>query len=235
MRKLIGLELKKNNLKPYLCGGLGIFIFTFLTGVLFSALPILEPNNPSSLMFKDENMVVTMIGIVSMSAFAVLVSVMYAKFVVEEYTGNKNVLLFTYPQKRSHILLAKCILVSGFIFITMFVSTVIASFLVGFVGYIIGIIPRPFTNSVYILKISVIFGIVSNVIGVIALRVGFYKKSVTIPIVTAIALVSPFGNSGVLLGGKSIGVILVVAILLCCISCFLFLGLLKRVNSIECL
>lgn len=235
MMNLIGLELRKNNLKPYLYGALGIFVFALLTGVLFSALPFLEPNNPTSAMFKDEAMIIIMIGIVSMSAFAVLAAVMYAKFVVEEYTGCINVLLFTYPQKRSRILFAKFMIVSSFVFLTMFSSTVICSLLVGFIGRVAGILSQPFTDIFFIFKINFLFAMVSNFIGMIALRAGFYKKSIIIPVVTAMALASPFGNLVALLGEKSIIAILLTTILFCFISFLLFWGLLKKANRMECL
>ena len=101
--KLIKLELRKNNLKPYLWGSLGIFVFAVIMGVFFSALPLIEPSDPSSKEMSDFNNLSSLISIIVMGSYAILGTVMYSKFIVEEYTGRKNVLLFSYPQKRSQI------------------------------------------------------------------------------------------------------------------------------------
>ncbi len=233
--KLIKLELRKNNLKPYLLSVIGIFIAIVAMGLLFCAVPVLEPNDPSAQEFSNPNMIITMASIMSMSAFAILSSVMNSKFVVEEYTGRKNVLLFTYPQKRSSILLAKFVLVFAFSFVMMFAANMTACISVGVIGNAIGLIAKPFTDIGLMFKLSFIFGFVSNFIGLISLRIGFYKKSIIVPIVTATILVSPFGNSVMLLGTDTDIVFIIAAGVLLIVSTFLFGGLLKKVNRMECL
>ncbi len=234
MMNLIGLELKKNNLKPYLLGAVGIYFAVIAMGLLFCAVPILEPNDAASQEFSDPDMVITMISIISMSAFAILSSVMNAKFVVEEYTGRKNVLLFTYPQKRSSILIAKILLIFVFIFIAMFVVNMLSCFVVGFIANAIGLISQPFTDIRFILKYSVIFSFVANFIGLISLRIGFYKKSIIVPIVVSTILVSPFGNAVMLLGTNTNIAFVMAGGVLLLVSAVLFAGLLNKVNKMEC-
>jgi len=41
MMKLIKLELRRNNIKPYLWGSLGIFIFAVAMGVFINATPLI--------------------------------------------------------------------------------------------------------------------------------------------------------------------------------------------------
>ncbi len=232
--KLIKLELRKNNLKPYLLSVIGIFIAVIAMGLLFCAVPILEPSDPSAQEFSDPNMIITMVSIMSMSAFAILSSVMHSKFVVEEYTGRKNVLLFTYPQKRSSILLAKFALVFAFVFVMMFAVNMTSLISVGFLGNLVGLIAKPFTDIGLMLKLSLIFACVANFIGLIALRLGFYKKSIIVPVVTATILVSPFGNSVMLLGADSDIAFIIAGVVLLIVSAFLFGGLLNNVNKMEC-
>lgn len=98
--KLVKLDLRKNNLKPYLHGVLGIMIAIMAIGLLFCAVPVLEPNDPYSNEFSDPNMIITMVSILSMCSFSILSSIMHSKFVVEEYTGRKNVLLFYLSTKK---------------------------------------------------------------------------------------------------------------------------------------
>ena len=234
MIKLIKLELKKNNLKPYLLSVVGIFIAVIAMGLLFCAVPVLEPNDPSAQEFSDPNMIIKMVSIMSMSAFAILSSVMHSKFVVEEYTGRKNVLLFTYPQKRSSILFAKFLLIFIFVFVMMFAVNMIACISVGFLGNAVGLISKPFTDIGLMLKLSLIFAFVANFIGLIALRLGFYKKSIIVPVVTSTILVSPFGNSVMLLGTDADIAFIIVGGVLLIVSAILFGGLLKKVNRMEC-
>ncbi len=234
MMKLIKLELRKNNLKPYLLGVLGIFHAIIAMGLLFCAIPILEPNDPDSQMFSDPNMIMTMVSIISMSAFAILASIMHSKFIVEEYTGRKNVLLFTYPQKRSSILFAKFALIFVFVFVMMFAVNMTACIVVGLFGNAVGFISQPFTNITLMLRYSLIFSLVANFIGLISLRIGFYKKSIIVPIVVATILTSPFGNTVMLFGDNSFLAFIIGGSVLLMVSMSLFLGLLKKVSRMEC-
>ncbi len=234
MMKLIKLELRKNNLKPYLLGVLGIFLAIVAMGLLFCAIPILEPNDPDSQIFSDPNMITTMVSIISMSAFAILASIMHSKFIVEEYTGRKNVLLFTYPQKRSSILFAKFALIFVFVFVMMFAVNMTACIVVGLFGNAVGFISQPFTNITLMLRYSLIFSLVANFIGLISLRIGFYKKSIIVPIIVATILTSPFGNTVMLLGDNNFLAFIIGGSILLIVSMSLFLGLLKKVNRMEC-
>ncbi len=232
MIKLIKLELRKNNLKPYLLGILGIFFAITSMGILFSAIPTLDP---SSQEFSNPSMIITLVSIISMSAFAILASIMHSKFVVEEYTGKKNVLLFTYPQKRSSILFAKVVFIFIFIFVMMFTLNMLALLSIGILSNAAGLLSQPFRDIGLMLKYSLIFPLVANFIGLIALRIGFYKKSIIVPIVVSTILTAPFGNAVMLLGTNSFIAFLIVGTILLLISIFLFIGLLKKVNRMECL
>lgn len=237
MMKLIKLELRRNNLKPYLWGSLGIFIFAVIMGVFFSALPLIDPADPSAKMMSDFTTLSSLVSIIVMSSYAILGTVMHTKFIVEEYTGRKNVLLFTYPQKRSQILLAKFILTFTFTFAALMISNVIALLLIGLVGNMTGLIINPIGmgNVINILLISIILGFIANLISTIALRVGFFKKSIIWTIVTAIVLVSPLGNSVMLFSNLFLPILLAIGTVLMVICIILFKGLLKKVNKMECL
>lgn len=237
MIKLIKLELRRNNLKPYIWSSLGIFIFVLSMGVLFSALPTIDPTDSSAEMMSDFTMVSSLVSTIAMSGFAILSTVMHTKFIIEEYTGKKNVLLFTYPQKRSQILIAKFILVFVFTFLNLAISIIVALLLVGSIGNITGLITQPVSmeNIIDILSFSLLFGIIANLISLIALRVGFMKKSLTWALITSIILTFPFSQSVMSLNNYLIPVFSVVSVVLLTICAILFLGLLKKVNKMECL
>ena len=61
----------------------------------------------------------TLINALQTVAYAVLISVMFSTFIIKEYAGKLNLLLFTYPVDKSTLLKAKVLLVA-FIGIKMF-------------------------------------------------------------------------------------------------------------------
>lgn len=229
MYKLIQLELRKNKCKPYLYAVLGLAIAIIALGLLFKAIPTLEPNNPSSQEFKNPKTLITIVSLLSMNAFALLSAVMYAKFVIEEYTGKKSILLFTYPQKRSQLLFAKFAFVFGFIFVTMFAVNSMTCLIV-LIGQTITV-----KDILLIVQFTVFLTFVANFIGLIALRIGFYKKSLITPIIAALILTIPFSNSVSLLRSDSFGFIWITTILFLFLSAITFMTLLKKVDKMECL
>ncbi len=237
MLKLIKLEHRRNNFKNYIYGAIGICIFTTLIGILLNATPRLEPNDETVKVFATIDGLVPMITVISLNGFIILSSIMYAKFVVEEYTGKKNVLLFTYPQKRSEILLAKFIIIFGFTFICMKISNIITITIVILIGNATGLLSESITTDsiTNIVYTTLIFSIVANLVSILALRIGFSKKSIIWTIVAAIVLSSPFGNIVMLLQNNLLTVTLISTIFLLIGCSILFLGLLKKVNRMECL
>ncbi len=116
----------------------------------------------------------------------------------------------------------------------MFVANMTACVVVGLFGNAVGLILQPFTNITLMLRYSLIFSLVANFIGLISLRIGFYKKSIIVPIVVATILTTPFGNAIMLLGDNSLLAFIIGGSVLLIVSMGLFLGLLKKVNRMEC-
>ena len=109
MKTLMTLEMKKNNVKPYLLGALGITIAMFGFLYLFAGV---EEEELST--YADVIMIVT---ILNMASYCILSAVMFSRFVIEEYKGKRAILLFSYPVNRVKVLFAKVLLVCGFVFI----------------------------------------------------------------------------------------------------------------------
>ncbi len=235
MLKLIKLEFKRNSVGIYLYSTIGIFIFTTLIGILFSAIPKIENGTSASQIFMDKNMLVMMITVISMSGFAILGSIMYTKFIVEEYTTKKNILLFTYPQKRGSIFMAKFLFIFVFTLIMMIISNLFSIFLIGIIGKLTGIMEKYFENIIYIILISIAFGFISNLISVISLRIGFWKRSIIVTIITSVILVAPIGNSIMLFKNNLIDIIIPLLIILILLDIILVSELFKKINKMECL
>lgn len=235
MIKLIKLEFKRNDFKPYIYGVLGIFIFTICIGTLFSAIPKIEQNTPAAKIFNDENMIVMMISIISMSGFSILSSIMHTKFIINEYTTNKNILLFTYPQKRNDIFMAKFSFIFIFTFVMMILSNLLSILLINVIGNLTNISKLYYNNISTIIFISIILGFIANLISTISLRIGFYKKSIIATILPTIILIAPIGNSIMLLKLYFIHLTMPIFVILIFINIILIINLLKKIGEMECL
>ncbi|QHQ62818.1 hypothetical protein Ana3638_20220 [Anaerocolumna sedimenticola] len=190
MNRLIVLELKRNGLKSY---HLAVVI---ITGVMLSFLyllaiiPKIDPTETDLNMIMTYNNLINLNNILCMVIFTIFSSVMFSKFVVEEYAGKRAMLLFSYPVDRKKILEAKIFMV--------FFYTVGAMLLCG--SIVLGVF---FTTESYFpicadqLSIKTVFGgflsllcysLLAGVWGIVALYFGFGKQSVSVTIIAAIII-----------------------------------------------
>ncbi|MEG0693781.1 MAG: ABC transporter permease [Oscillospiraceae bacterium] len=213
MYKLIRLELKRNKLKPYYTAL--VIISIVMTGFLYLIATIAKVEKVE--LFSEYGNILKMHTVITFIVFSVFSVVLFSKFVIEDYSRQRALLLFSYPVSRTKIFAAKLILVSGFITAGFLVSTLIPNILFFITESFAPILGGNIRASIVLAQlmnvISFILAILS--IGFISLRIGFINKSVSGTIVTAILLAAVLGN--VLMGlGASIyafiGVIIFFAI-----------------------
>lgn len=241
MLKLIRLELQRTKLTNYLIAASCILLSTIAFSFLFAFMPAIAKSHgdilpPTELaMFSGWTNLITMLSTISMVFFAFLGAIMYAHFVVAEYTGKRAILLFSYPVKRSRILWAKCNLVFWFTASAMLLSNVVAITLFGLSSNLLHIIDEPFTSTlfIYLLTTSLILCLLSSAISLIALRIGFWKKSITLTLVSVLILANPCSNLFAATLGNSTFIMLATMVFLLMISFILFLSLTKSVNHME--
>lgn len=190
MNKLISLELKRNSIRSY---NIGVLISgALMLGLLYllAAIPSLDPTETDIEMFLSYRSLVGLTNIMLMVIFTILSSIMYAKFIIEEYAGKRAILLFSYPVSRQKILNAKILMV--------LLYTVIAMFLCGIMmfGIFFG------TESIfkicsdqlnlmtilYCVLSLVCYSLLAGVWGLVALWIGFGKQSITVTIVAAVII-----------------------------------------------
>ena len=123
MNKLIHLELKRNNLKPYHFTVIitAFFVMGFL--YLLAAIPKIDPADTDNAMFMSYEFIVGLSNVVCMAVFAIMSAVMASKLIVDEYTGKKAILLFSYPIERTQILNAKILTVFSYTFFSMLICS----------------------------------------------------------------------------------------------------------------
>lgn len=111
MNKLISLEVKQNRLRPYhiavLIGGFTLLAFHYF----MAAIPLIYPTEADIAMFSSYDFLFNLNHLVSMAIFGILGAVMGTRFVIEEYSGAKAILLFSYPISRKKMMGAKLWLV----------------------------------------------------------------------------------------------------------------------------
>lgn len=188
MNKLIVLELKRNSLRPYhiavWISGAVILGFQYL----LAAIPHIDSTESDIEMFSRYDALIGMSNIICMAVFAVLAAVMGARFVVEEYTGKRAVLLFSYPVSRRRIFGAKLAL----IFLYPALSMVLCS---GAAEVIFFITETMFPLCGDKLTLEVVFSsfgsilcnaVLAGMLGLLSLWIGLFKKSVPVTIVAAV-------------------------------------------------
>lgn len=201
MHELIKLELKRNKLTSYYIALTVICIA--MTGFLYMIATIAKVENDVE--FRDYKNILKLHTGIAFLVFSIFSVVMYSKFIIEDYSPKRVLLMFSYPVSRTKIFIAKMVLVTGFITLGFLVSTLIPDTLffltestLPILGYniTIGIVSSQIINIIsFILALSSI--------GFISLRVGFMNKSVSITIVTAIILSVILGNVLMGLGRNS--------------------------------
>ncbi len=114
MNKLTALELRRTSLRPYRIAALSIFPVMLGLLYLLASLPGWEPYSSDVDVLLDRSGVTGIVFVLGTFAFSMLFAAMAAKCVVEEYSGKRVVLLFSYPVARRKILGVKLRLVFGF-------------------------------------------------------------------------------------------------------------------------
>ena len=111
MRKLIALELKRNRLRSYHIAVLicGVMMLGFQ--YLMAAIPYMAPTEPDAELFSQYPFLMGITCLVCMAIFSILSAVMASRFVVEDYSGKRAILLLSYPISRKKVLSAKLMLV----------------------------------------------------------------------------------------------------------------------------
>lgn len=195
MLKLMKLELKKHRINTYVTSSIIICIVLIGFLYLFAYAPHLD-NDPDLLLFASYDNIVWLFGILSMSVFCVLSSVMYSRFVIEEYIGKRAILLFSYPSKREKVFISKLIAVSIFTIVAMIVSNFLSFTIFLTTESISPLVNDTFSKAIFMrfIKITLISAITITGMGIVSMAIGFMKKSVPVTIISAFVLISLFNN-----------------------------------------
>lgn len=233
MKNLIKLELRKNKIRTYVISSLVIMfisvLLSMLIGFLFKgggASELGGANGPTY------NLAFQLIMTLCLVMYGILGSVMSAKYVVEEYQGNRIYLTFSYPVSRAKLLASKLILIGTFIAISAIIALIINITLFTIASVCLGFINEPLVLNTFIGIVPTILVIIltSVAISMISMWVGFLTKSIPATIVTGVILCSILSNGST--GVSSIAMI-ALGIIMIIISCTVIYNLINRIEKLE--
>lgn len=192
MNKLIKFELKRNSLKTYHIAVVIITVVILSFLYLLAAIPQIDTADTDTEMFMSYGFIIGLGNIISMAIFSIMSSVMASKFIVDEYTGKKAILLFSYPVDRKKILDAKIIMVFSYTAISMLVCNGIA--ITVFLSTE-SLFPLCQDSIDITLLWDCIFSVLcyslmSALMSLVATWFGFMKKSIIVTITSACVIVS---------------------------------------------
>ena len=193
--KLIHLETKKYQLKTYFLA-IGIISLVILGFLYTFALIAYAGGEVDAIEFSTYENIWTLINALQTVAYAVLISVMFSTFIIKEYAGKLNLLLFTYPVDKSTLLKAKVLLVAFSGIGGMLLGSALI-FLIFFISErIFPLVPDTFSfgNIIKIWGELLLCSVYALCVGIVATKIGFIKMSVQTTIVSAIIIASCSAN-----------------------------------------
>lgn len=223
MLNLFKLELRRNNLIPYIIASAIVFACV-ATISLFVAYDKSDPQTYNSL--------INLVSMLTMISFAVVSSVMYSKFLISEYHGEARSLLFSYPIKRSKILIAKVALILIFTVFAVLICNSITFLILNYTKNINQVIVDELTTETLFMMIryTVLAAAASGVFGFISFLIGFWMKSIPAAIITAVIIGAALNS---VLGMATQQMIIVGLCLFIAIGAILIFALIKKVNKME--
>ena len=188
MNKLISLEVKRNRLRPYhiavLIGGFTLLAFHYF----MAAIPLIDPTEGDIAMFSSYDFLFNLNHLVSMAIFGILGAVMGTRFVIEEYSGAKAVLLFSYPISRKKMMGAKLWLVFCYPVAAMLLCGIVIGGVFFFTESLFPLCADNLTwETIGWAFLSLLFhSLLAGAVAFLSIWIGLLKKSIPVTIVAAV-------------------------------------------------
>lgn len=234
MRTLIKLELKRNKIRTYVIASFIIAVTMLGLLYLFAYAPMLEPNDKDMTIFLGYQNLIPLFCVLNMAVFCILSAVMYSKFILEDYSGKRPILLFSYPVSRKKIVLSKLSVVCGFTIISMIISNIVIFSIFSITETFMHLVGEDFTLSIMLdaVETTIVMAFAAASIGIAAVGIGFIKKSVPATILSAVLIASLMCNIVVNTTSSRAAMYIFAATMLFIGGSFLVF-LIKKVNDME--
>ena len=159
---------------------------------LMAAIPYMDPTEPDAELFSQYPFLMGITCLVCMAIFAILSAVMASRFVVEEYSGKRAILLLSYPISRKTVLCAKLVLVFAYTVSAMLLCGAVIQAVFFLTVSLFPLCSDQLTVEVVLQSLGFLLccSILAGLLGVVSLWFGFRKKSVSMTIVVSVILVT---------------------------------------------
>lgn len=230
MLKLISLELQRINLRPYIISstisGFALLVFTYFIAYVAQV--------EQEVQFMNYENIFLFTGAMSILIFCVLSATMYGKLIIEEYSGKRLALLFSYPEGRKKAFAAKILIVFLFVVLSMLLCTLLPIFVFAATESFAPIVSDTMTSAILIKAVgTIVVSLVAvSAIGLLAMRIGFIKKSVPATLISAFILSAIYGNIAIGSAGNFIISLLIIGVSLLVILA-VFVPLSHKINHME--
>lgn len=230
MIKLIKLELQRMNLRPYLISSFifGIILLSFTYFVAYVAQ--LE----HEVQFQNYENIFRFTSAISIILFSTLSATMYSHLIIEEYSSKRLTLLFSYPISRKKIFIAKILIVFLFVFVSMLLCTITPITIFVMTESIVPIVSDTMNSSllVTVFKTASVSLIAVDALSLLAMRIGFIKKSISVTLISAFVLSGFYSNIAIsFTENNSIYLLIIVISIL--IILFVLATLSNKINHME--
>lgn len=230
MLKLIKLELQRINLRPYLISSTicGVVLLAFTYFIAYVAQVEQE------VQFMAYGNIFLFTGAMSILIFGVFSATMYEKLIIEEYSGKRLALLFSYPAGRKKTFSAKILIVFLFMALSMLLCTLLPIFIFAATESLAPIVSDTMTSGILIKAVGTMVVSIAAVsaIGLLAMRIGFIKKSVPATLISAFILSGIYGNIAIGSSGNFVISLLIIGVSLLAILAVI-VTLSHKINHME--
>ncbi|HAB62325.1 MAG TPA: ABC transporter permease [Lachnospiraceae bacterium] len=230
MTKLIKLELERINLRPYFISsaifGIVQLVFTYFVAYVAQV--------EQEVQFMNYGNILLFTGVISTFLFGILSATMYARLIVEEYSGKRLALLFSYPVGRQKTFLAKTLIVLLFVMLSMFLCTMLSIGIFAITEGFCPIVSDVMTSDILITAFcNMLVSLVAvSAIGLLSMRIGFIKKSISTTLISAFILSGIYGNIAISkVGNSAISLIIATVSLLVILAILVTLSC--KINHME--
>lgn len=230
MTKLIKLELERINLRPYFISS-AIFCIVLLVFTYFIACVAQVEQEVEFMNYRN---IFLFTGAISTFLFGILSATMYAKLIVEEYSGKRLALLFSYPVSRQKTFIAKILIVLLFVIRSMFLCTMLPIGVFALTEAFSPIVSDVMTRDILITAFcNMLVSLVAvSAIGLLSMRIGFIKKSIATTLISTFILSGIYGNIAISNAGKA-AIYLIIAGVSLLVILVILVTLSRKINQME--
>lgn len=231
--KLIGLEMKKIALTPYLLTSVLIPLAALALINLLAYVPQIDP----TILATDPEMgtyafLYVISFIINVTGFACMNTAMLGKVIMESYNDNYIPLTLSYPVSRKKVFWAKVLFCELFCGLGVFIGVLLTNSLFFVSESIFSLVNDTLSFAAIVNQLPVIIVSIVLVISIslISLAIGWWRNSLPLAIVAAVVFCSVLSNL-VTVGG--IEVVLAISFVLFLIGVLVVLTLTKKVMRLE--